>query len=129
MATYLLDTSVIIDLLRNRRGRAGLLRELLLQGHLLACCAVNVAEIYAGVRLEEQARTEEFLGSLRYAEITREIARAAGLLRRNYARRGITLTLPDTMIAAVAISGGMPLLTDNARHFPMKEIELYPLPR
>ena len=129
MATYLLDTSVLIDALLGGRGRDRLLKELLLEGHLLACCPINVAEIYAGMRPQEEARTEQFLRSLRYYDLSWEVARRAGLLKGDYARRGITLTLADAMIAAVALSYRLPLLTDNVKHFPMKDLELYPLPR
>jgi len=129
MATYLLDTNVIIDVLAGSRGRAALLQKLTLDGNLLACCAINVAEVYAGVKPKDETRTEELLGSLEYYEITWEIAKLAGLLKRNYARNGIALALADTTIAAVAIVNRLPLLTDNVKHYPMKELQLYPLPR
>ena len=82
MATYLLDSSVIIDALNGKRGRHLLLEELLRHGHLLACCSVNVAEVYAGMKPSEEAPTEEFLRSLDYYNVTWEIARRAGLLKR-----------------------------------------------
>ena len=49
MATILLDTSVIIDAINGKRNRNRLLRELLGQDHLLACCPINVTEVYAGM--------------------------------------------------------------------------------
>jgi len=128
MATYLLDSSVIIDALLAKRERDALLQELLRQGHLLACCPIQVAEIYAGMRPKEEALTTEFLRSLHYYEISWEVARRAGLLKGDYARRGFTLPLADVLIAAVALTHHLPLLTDNVRHFPMKDLELYPLP-
>ncbi|MBC8165886.1 MAG: hypothetical protein H7Y20_08445 [Bryobacteraceae bacterium] len=54
MATYLLDTSVIIDALNGKRGRRDLLLGLVRQGHLLACCPINVTEVYAGMRSNEE---------------------------------------------------------------------------
>ena len=128
MATYLLDTSVIVDALNGKRGRRDLLLDLLRQGHLLACCPINVAEVYAGMRPREAKATEEFLKSLDYYHITWPVARLAGLLRRDHARKGLTLTLADTMIAAVAIVHDLGLMTDNTKDFPMKGLDLYPLP-
>jgi predicted nucleic acid-binding protein len=128
MATYLLDTSVIIDALNNKRGRRDLLLDLLKQGNLLACCPINVTEVYAGVRPKEETATEEFLKSLEYYHITWPVARMAGLLKRDYARKGTTLTSADTTIAAVAMINDLTLLTDNVKDFPMKEVALYPLP-
>ena len=129
MATYLLDSSVIIDALNGKRGRHLLLEELLQHRHLLACCSVNITEVYMGMKRPEETRTEEFLRSLEYYSVTWEIARRAGLLRRDYARRGITLALGDAAIAAIALTHRLPLLTDNVRHYPMKELEIYPLPQ
>ena len=128
MATYLLDTSVIIDALNNKRGRRDLLLDLLKQGNLLACCPINVTEVYAGVRPKEETATEEFLKSLEYHHVTWPVARMAGLLKRDYARKGTTLTSADTTIAAVAMINDLTLLTDNVKDFPMKELALYPLP-
>ena len=79
MATYLVDTSVIIDALNGKRGRRDLLLGLVKQGHLLACCSINVTEVYAGMRQKEEAATEEFLRSLEYYHLTWPVARVAGL--------------------------------------------------
>lgn len=81
MNTYLLDTSVIIDVLNGKRARDTLLLRLLLEGHLLACCAVNVTEVYAGMRPHEQVRTDVLVDSFQYIEITKAIAKHAGRLK------------------------------------------------
>jgi predicted nucleic acid-binding protein len=128
MPSYLLDTTVIIDALNDRQNRKLLLLDLLKQGHLLGCCPINVTEVYAGLRPKEEAATEEFLQSLQYYQITWPIARLAGLLKRDYRRKGKTLTVSDAIIAAVAIHHKLTLLTDNVRDFPMKELAIYPLP-
>src|SRR5947199_40288 len=103
MATFLLDTSVIIDALNNKRGRPTLLLDLVRDGHVLGCCPINITEVYAGLRPKEEASTEEFFASLQHFPITPPAARLAGELKRNYARRGVTLNLGDVIIAAVAI--------------------------
>lgn len=64
MTTYLLDTSVIIDVLNGKHNQDALLKGLLSQGDLLACCAVNVSEVYAGMRPKEETKTEALLQSL-----------------------------------------------------------------
>ena len=102
MATYLLDTSVIIDALNGKRCRRELLLGLIKQGHLLACCPINVTEVYAGMRPKEEEATEEFLWSLEYYHLTWPVARLAGLLKLDDARKGTTLTVADATIAAVA---------------------------
>ena len=129
MATFLLDTSVIIDVLNNKRNRPALLLELLKAGHLLACCPINITEVYAGLRPKEETATEEFLTSLKYYPITQQAARLAGLLRRNYGRQGTTLNLGDVMIAAVGIENQLTLLTDNVKDFPMEDLSLNVMPK
>ena len=128
MATFLLDTSVIIDAINAKRDHGPFLKGLLEQGHLLACCSINVSEVYAGLRPKDEAVTQELLESLEYYPITWGIARLAGLLKRDYARRGVTLAPTDVTIAAVALYHHLTLITDNLKHYPMTELSLYPAP-
>lgn len=127
VSTFLLDTSVLIDVLRGARGRAEALVALVESGHLLACSAINVAEVFAGMRARERERTVALLDTLEHYDINRPVAERAGQLRREWALRGKTLPLADLLIAAVALSHGLVLVTDNAKDFPMKELRLYRL--
>lgn len=127
MTTYLLDTSVIIDVLNGKRDRDALLKGLLSQGDMLACCAINVSEVYAGMRPKEESKTEALLQNLDYYEINWEVAKHAGLLKRDYSKKGQTLSLTDTTIAAVALEYNLTLITDNVKHYPMPQLKLYPL--
>ena len=71
-------------------------------------------------------RSAELLGSLEYHAITPGIARTAGLLKRDWRKRGVTLSSTDVLIAAVAIECGLVLVTRNTRHFPMPQLRLHP---
>ena len=124
----LLDTSVLIDVLRLRRGRRELLAELVQAGHMLATTALNVAEVYAGMRPEEAPKTEALLGVLDCYDLTGTSGRRAGALKRQWARKGRTLALADMIVAAIALDRGCTLMTDNRKDFPMTELALYPLP-
>ena len=124
----LLDTSVIVDALRDRKGRRGLFRDWIGEGHELTCCAINVAEVYSGMRPHEAAATAELIDGLDFVEISREVARDAGALRLEWQRRGRTLSLPDALLGAVALRSDLALATDNARHFPMLHLKLLSLP-
>jgi predicted nucleic acid-binding protein len=128
VATYLLDTNIIIDTVNGKKGRAELLKNLILQGNTMACCPINIAEVYAGMRPKEEARTTALLRSLQLFPITFEVAGVAGLLKRDYSKTGITLGLADALIAAVAIHNRLTLITENLKHFPMRELSLYRLP-
>ena len=74
----LLDTTVLIDVLRGRQDRRTLLAELAVSGHTLATAAINLGEVYAGMLPEEETQTEFFLGSLECYSMTAAIARRAG---------------------------------------------------
>ena len=127
-STCLLDSTVIIDVINGRNGRSQLLEGLLVEGTLLGCCPINVTEVHMGMRPNESEKTEEFLASLEFYPVTWEIARYAGALYREWRQKGLTLALPDLMVAAVAITNGLQLATDNPKDFPMSELRLYPLP-
>ncbi|MBV8733021.1 MAG: PIN domain-containing protein [Acidobacteriia bacterium] len=97
MATYLLDTNVIIDAINGKKNRNAALVHLAEQGHILACCPINVAEVYAGLRPKEEQRTAALLESLQFYPITFLVAELGGLLKRDYSRKGKTLSIPDTL--------------------------------
>ena len=74
------------------------------------------------------SQTEALLQSLEYYEISWNVAKQAGLLKRDYSKKGQTLSLTDTTIAAVALEYNLTLITDNVKHYPMPQLKLYPLP-
>ena len=55
MASILLDTTVLIDLLRGRAGAVARLRALRAAGDVPCVCAINVEEVYRGLRGEREA--------------------------------------------------------------------------
>jgi len=124
----LIDSSVLIDTLNGRRGRSRFLTELFEHDIVLACCSVNVTEIYMGMRAGEEAKTEKLLRSLEFYEVTWEAAQLAGELFREWRKKGQTLGVADVTIAAVALTHNLTLLTDNHKHFPMPQLRLVPLP-
>ncbi|MHB8303652.1 MAG: PIN domain-containing protein [Acidobacteriaceae bacterium] len=124
----LLDTAILIDALRHRQGRRELLAMAVRDGHTLAATAINLAEIYAGMRPAEEAGTEMFFGGLEWYPVTAAIARRAGRLQWEWSQKGRTLALDDMLIAASALEHGLTLMTDNRMDFPMPELDLYSLP-
>jgi len=126
--TVLLDTSVLIDVLNGRRQRLEFVRSLAEEGHLLACCAITIAEVCAGMRHGEARATGDLLSGLEYFDTSRVVARRAGHLKAAWAAKGRTLALPDVLIAAIALEYGLTFATDNRKHFPMPELKLLALP-
>lgn len=121
----LLDTSVLIDVLRARNRRRQQLGDLIRAGHALTTSVVNVAELFSGMRLGEEGAAEAFLGQLDCFDLTSADARLAGKLKSHWSRKGRTLALPDAIVAAIAIENQCSLFTDNHKDFPMSELSLY----
>ncbi len=126
--TILLDTSVIIDALRAQHGRLEFLGLRKQAGDTLACSTVSAAEVYAGMRPSEVTATEEFLETLECIEVTQNIARRAGRLKYEWARKGVMIDIPDAIIAATALLYDLSLATDNLKHFPMPDLRHLDLP-
>ncbi|MBI4483197.1 MAG: type II toxin-antitoxin system VapC family toxin [Acidobacteria bacterium] len=115
---YLLDTDVLVDHLRGRRKAAEFLQRL--EGELLVS-AITVAELYSGIRgQEEMDALEEFLLAFQIVPVDEEVAKGGGLLRRQYGSSHGT-GLADALIAACAERRDARLVTLNAKHFPMLE--------
>jgi predicted nucleic acid-binding protein len=113
---YLLDTSVLIDVLRGSRNAASWLAGL---DEVPLCSEITRAEVLRGVRSPERARTDRLLGALRWAPVDEAISRLAGELGRRHRRSHSGLGVADLLIAATALAHGAELATANVRHYPM----------
>jgi predicted nucleic acid-binding protein len=122
----LLDTTVLIDVLRNRGNRRALLADFVEQGHTLATAAINIGEVYAGMRPHEATETDRFLGSVESYPTTGAIARHAGMLKSAYGQKRKPLSLPDMIVAATALAHGASLMTDNRKDFPLPDLTFVP---
>ena len=128
MARYLLDTTVLINHMRGREAAVQLLTRLAREGHELGVCAINVAELYGSLRVEERVHADRLVESLDCYTTTLKAAAEAGRYRYDHARRGRTLTVADTLVAATAVAEGAVLVTANARDFPMQDVQLLEQP-
>ncbi len=124
MTDHLLDANALIDYFRRQRSTLNLLEGLEVQGHRLAICAVGLAELYSGFSLQQRIAADPVVDRWFYYETTQAIAKEAGRYRYEFARRGITLSAPDSLIAAVAITHNAILVTNNVRDFQMDNIRI-----
>jgi predicted nucleic acid-binding protein len=119
----LLDTTVLIDALRARPA-AERLRQLRDADRVPWICAVNVDEVLRGAKDDEEALVVRFLQGLHLAPLGRTEGERAGRWRRDFARKGITLSQGDCLIAAAAVSMDARLVTGNPKDFPMPELDV-----
>ena len=122
MAKYLLDTTTIIDHLRGNKKVNSHLERIGQRGDIAGCCCINIAETYAGMRKKEKEKTDRFIESLYYFEVTKEVAKLAGELRQKYFKKGKTLATIDVIITATAMTYNLILITKNVKHYPFSEL-------
>jgi predicted nucleic acid-binding protein len=124
MAAVLLDTTVLIDVLRGRPATVAKLRGLREGGDVPCTSAINVEEVVRGLRPSEVGGAQRLFAGLAEAPLGFAEGRRAGEWRRRFARRGRTLSQADCLIAAAALVAGARLATGNPQDFPMMELTM-----
>ncbi len=112
----LVDTDVMVDYLRGRDKATRFLKK---HGARAILSSITVAELYAGVKGNEEESTLDNIVSLfQVVSVTPEIAKAGGLLKRDFGKsHGVGLA--DAIVAATALTANADLATLNVKHFPM----------
>ena len=124
MANELLDTNILIDLLRNKTEAVNYFTGL----SVPSVSAITVAELFAGVRSNEEVIVKNFVKTLNVIDISAEIAEKNGFYRRDFGKsHGVDLN--DAIIAATAEIEVKTLVTFNKKHFPMLKNILVPYQR
>jgi predicted nucleic acid-binding protein len=112
----LLDTCVLIDLIRGHKVAIDFIEALAVQP---AVCPVSILELHAGVRSQREERVVDALvSSFVSVGINENSFRRAGSWLRHY-HASHALDVPDALIAAASEQHELPLATINIKHFPM----------
>ena len=112
----LLDTCIVIDLLRLRTEATAFLHRL---RERPSVSAITVAEVFAGFRSQNDENAgRRFLRECRVLAVSPAIAESAGAALRHY-RSSHSVGIADALIAATAEHHGLELATLNVKHFPM----------
>ena len=117
----MLDSDVIIEVLRGRREISDAIDSIEHSGVPTYCCAVSVAEICAGLRTGEEGVTEAFFLARGEVVLDAVVGRRAGAYLARYAGSH-GLEIADALIAAAASTAGLRLWTLNRRHYPMPDL-------
>ena len=121
MKLVLVDTDILIEVLRGRDATIKERWERLLSTALIAYSPVTAAEVWQGAWPKERTATEELFGALTCLEIDANIGRKAGEFLGAYGPSH-SLELGDSLIAATAAIHRVSLWTRNRKHYPMPDI-------
>jgi predicted nucleic acid-binding protein len=112
----LVDTDVLIDFLRGNDKAITFIDEF--SPHIILSSIV-VAELYAGVKgANELSVLDNFVSLFRVVPIDSEIAKAAGVYKRDFGKsHGVGLA--DAILAATADKETAELKTLHVKHYPM----------
>lgn len=128
MANFLLDSDVLIWLLRGRAETVDLAERLQRETAVaLACSALSILEIWTGVRPGEERKTQALLEPLRVVPVDASIARRAASLLSSRKRQRDPREWIDAVIAATCLELRLTLVTYNLRDYPYRDISLYPI--
>jgi tRNA(fMet)-specific endonuclease VapC len=117
---YLLDTSIVSDLVRNPRGRIA--QHVRKVGEAQVCTSIIVAaELRYGAAKKQSprltAQLEAVLGALEMLPLQKPADVTYGELRSRLEKAGRPIGGNDMLIAAQALTLGLTLVTDNEREF------------
>ena len=128
MAHYLLDTGLLLRHLRGQRRAVRLLSGLGKIGRL-SVSAITRLEVHVGMRPDERYATSKLLSRFITYNLDRDVADRAGDLIRESQDRHVSLSVPDAIIAATALTNGLTLVTLNQADFEgIPGLSLAPLP-
>lgn len=108
--TLLLDSNVLIDVLRGERQALEWLEG---QAEGLAISVISWIEVLVGCEGDEADRVRTWLEMFRQLGLDQAVAAEAVVCRREFGMR-----LPDAVILATARCHGMRLVTRNTKDFP-----------
>ncbi len=122
---HLLDTNILIHILRGSAEHREMLVRLVGADHILASCSITITEVYAGMQAREADKTGVLVNSLQFLPTSAKVAENAGLLKYHWAGKGCNLSMADVTIAAVAMEYRCMIVTENIKDFPMPELSIY----
>ena len=114
---YAVDTSVLIDLLREHPPAVELFERLVEEEATLVSSYVIRTEVLSGMRRGEERDTRAMLDTIEWLPVGEPESEAAGALGRRYLPSNPRIDTPDLLLAEVAERQGAELLTTNIKHF------------
>jgi len=122
VATYLLDSDVIIEFLKDNKNTVKLINKIEDEG--LSCSVLTIIEVKRGLTPKQEKESADLFKIIEAFPVNKQIAELAVALAREWQKKGKFLQLVDVVIAATCIVNDLILITYNKRDYPMKELKL-----
>lgn len=120
-----LDTNIVIDLLKKTPTVVARFLELLQAQTAFLISPIVVAEVYAGAYQREYKDIEALFDLCQRIPLDADTGRMAGIYANRYAKAYQGIALEDYLLAATACIHRCPLWTHNRKHYPMDDIDLF----
>lgn len=130
----IIDTDLLIDLLRNVKKAVGFIDNMEKKECVLSTTIINAFELYHGAyRSKKQAEnlvsTRKLLERLVILRMSLKSAENAGRIYAELEMKGQPIGLRDAMIGAIALTRGYTLATRNVEHLKrIQGLNLIPAP-
>ena len=127
--TVLVDSDILIEVSRGRD--LAIVREwtdLSQSDAGVLYSSVSVAELWAGARPSEHELLNNLFSTLTGVPVDAAVGRQAGDYLRKY-RKSHSVELGDALVAASAFLNGAALWTRNLKHYPMKDLLFFRVPK
>ncbi|MBE9485519.1 MAG: type II toxin-antitoxin system VapC family toxin [Bacteroidetes bacterium] len=117
----IVDTDILIDLLREKDYAVSLIKKLEDEVEL-AISSINAFELYRGAYKSQNqeknlASVKGLLNSLYMLNTDEDSMEIAGKITARLERGGNMIDIRDLLIASIALVNGFGVLTNNVRHF------------
>jgi predicted nucleic acid-binding protein len=125
MSKIVLDTDIVIWLLRNNQLYTHTFIEAQRKGDLFLLSPIVSAEIYAGAFQKEYKTIEQLFSFFEPLVLDNNTGKMAGEYANTYRKSHHTISLEGYLLAATAKKEKAMLWTGNRKHYPMSDIEFY----
>jgi tRNA(fMet)-specific endonuclease VapC len=118
----LLDTDILIGLLRNNKEAVRMISDLLAKHVILFTTSINTAELYFGAHLSEKSQenlkaVEKLTKTINIIPFELKHSKIYGEIRSDLQKKGVIINELDIFIATIAIEKNLPIITRNTKHF------------
>ena len=112
----LADTDVLIDHIAGIEPSSAIISAYA-SADRLRITAINCFELMSGATGNRGDTIRRLLAAIPILPLDREAAELAAEVRRELERQGQSIGMGDSLIAGIALTAGLPLLTRHRKHF------------